>query len=220
MIMALFIGIGIYIAWLWRARQIRKEHMLRTTIASDLHDEIGSALTRISLSSELMNIKKQMDTRVMERISTDSKSAITSISDIIWSVDARNDNKDDLVLRMKEHAYNLLGEIATINFDVFGLDNVSNLPQLLRQNIYLIFKEAINNIAKHSTSPEVWITLNNQSAGMTIMIKNTIDPKKPKAAYAGQGLKNMQMRAERMKATLDIANDEKCFLITIKMKRW
>ncbi|MCO5950469.1 sensor histidine kinase [Mucilaginibacter flavidus] len=210
----------IYLAWLARVRKIRNEHLLRTTIASDLHDEIGSALTRISLSSELMNIKQQMDTKVVERISTDSKSAIASISDIIWSVDARNDNKDDLVLRMKEHAYNMLDEIAMVHFDVFGLDNVSNLPQLLRQNIYLIFKEAINNIAKHSTGPEVWITLNNQSAGMTIMIKNTIDPKKPTAAYAGQGLKNMQMRAKRMKATLDIINDGKCFLITIKMKRW
>lgn len=217
---ALILAAGIYAAWLARIRKIRSEHLLRTTIASDLHDEIGSALTRISLSSELMNIKQQMDTKVVERISSDSKSAIASISDIIWSVDARNDNKDDLVMRMKEHAYNMLDEIATVHFDVFGLDKVSTLPQLLRQNIYLIFKEAINNIAKHSTGPEVWITLNNQPAGMTIMIKNTIDPKKPRAAYAGQGLKNMQMRAKRMKANLDITTDGKCFLITIKMKRW
>ncbi|WP_295801640.1 hypothetical protein [Mucilaginibacter sp.] len=218
-IMAFFIGIGIYIAWLWRARQIRKQHLLRTTIASDLHDEIGSALTRISLSSELMNIKKQMDTKIVERISTDSKSAIASISDIIWSVDARNDNKDDLILRMKAHASNMLEGLATINFEVHGLENVVNLPQLVRQNIYLIFKEAINNIAKHNVNPQVWIILNNQLTGMTVTLKNTIEQRQ-KAAFIGQGLKNMEMRAKRMKASLDVVNEDGIFSITIKMKRW
>jgi hypothetical protein len=219
-IVVLLVALLIYVAWLERVRKIRNEHLLRTTIASDLHDEIGSALTRISMSSELMNIKQQMDTKVVERISNDSKNAIASISDIIWSVDARNDTKDDLILRMKQHTYNMLEDIATINFEVHGLDKAANLPQLTRQNIYLIFKEAINNIARHNARPEVWIVLNNQLAGMTITIKNTIDLKKQRSSFIGQGLKNMQMRAKRMKAALDISNAGEMFTITIKMKRW
>jgi hypothetical protein len=219
LLMAFVLASIIYAIWLNRVNKIRNEHLLRTTIASDLHDEIGSALTRISLSSELMNIKQQLDAGVVERISVDSKSAIASISDIIWSVDARNDNKDDLILRMKEHAYNMLDEIAEMNFEVHGLEKVVNLPQLTRQNIYLVFKEAINNIAKHNVNPHVWIILNNQLNGMTITIKNTIN-KRQKPVYAGQGLKNMQMRVKRMRATLDIVNDDSLFSVTIKMKRW
>jgi len=103
---------------------------------------------------------------------------------------------------------------------VSGLDRVTNLPQLVRQNIYLVFKEAINNIAKHNTNPEVWITLNNQLKGMTITIKNTIAEKKPASTHTGQGLRNMQMRAKRMKATLDILNKKDVFSIVIRMKRW
>ena len=219
-IIALIIALTIYIAWLARVRKIKDEHLLRTTIASDLHDEIGSALTRISLTSELMNIKQQLDTKVVARISNDSKEAIASISDIIWSIDARNDTRDDLVARMREHTYNMLEGVASVNFETSGLDGVTNLPQLVRQNIYLIFKEAINNIAKHNANAEVWIMLNNQLKGMTITIKNTTGDRKPGSAHTGQGLRNMQMRAKRMKATIDILNNEGMFLITIKMKRW
>jgi len=220
LILALLVALAIYGAWLYRVAKIRGEHLLRTTIASDLHDEIGSALTRISLTSELMNIKQQLDSKVVERISNDSKDAIASISDIIWSIDARNDTQDDLVARMREHAHNMLDGMASMNFEVSGLDKVTNLPQLVRQNIYLIFKEAINNIAKHSTNPSVWIVLHNQLKGMTITIKNTAGDTKKASAHSGQGLRNMRMRAKRMKATLDILHEEGMFSITIKMKRW
>jgi len=220
LIVALLIGLVIYAAWLYRVSKIRSEHLLRTTIASDLHDEIGSALTRISFSSELMNIKQQLDSNVVEKISVDSKGAIASISDIIWSVDARNDTTDDLLLRIREHAGNMLENAAALHFDAHGLERVTTLPQLVRQNIYLVFKEAINNIARHNVSPEVWISLDNQPGGMTITIKNTIDHGKEKSTYTGQGLRNMQMRAKRIKASLDINNDSRVFSITIRMRRW
>jgi ligand-binding sensor domain-containing protein len=217
-IIILLIACG-YWAWKYNANKIKYEHQMRTKIASDLHDEIGSALTRISLSSELMSIEKKMDNEALERISTDSKNAITSISDIIWSVDARNDNRENLVLRMKEHAYNMLEDMADVSFEVSGLDKVITLPQLVRQNLYLIFKEAINNIARHNYNPKVSIAFNNQLSGMTITIKNTIN-RKSKPAFVGQGLRNIQMRAKRMKATADILDAEGIFSIIIKMKRW
>jgi len=219
-LVAVLAALLIYLAWLARVRKIRDEHLLRTTIASDLHDEIGSALTRISFSSELMNIKQQMDSSVVEKISVDSKGAIASISDIIWSVDARNDTTDDLLLRIREHAGNMLENAAALHFDAQGLERVTTLPQLVRQNIYLVFKEAINNIARHNVSPEVWISLDNQPGGMTITIKNTIDHGKEKSTYTGQGLRNMQMRTKRIKASLDISNDGRVFSVAIRMRRW
>jgi len=220
LLIGLIIALLIYLAWLWRLRKIREQHQLRTTIASDLHDEIGSALTRISFSSELMNIKQQMDSKVVEKISADSKGAIASISDIIWSVDARNDTTDDLLLRIREHANNMLENAAALHFDIQGLEQVTTMPQLVRQNIYLVFKEAINNIARHNISPEVWISLENRPGGMTITIKNTIDISKERSPYTGQGTRNMQMRAKRIKASLDISNDGHYFCIIIRMRRW
>jgi signal transduction histidine kinase/ligand-binding sensor domain-containing protein len=218
--LAAIVGLLVYMAWLSRLNKIRKDQQLRTTIASDLHDEIGSALTRISMSSELMHIKQQPDAKVIEHISDDSKNAIASISDIIWSIDARNDNKEDLLLRMRQHAFVMLEDNAEINFEATGLDKVVNLPQLIRQNIYLIFKEAINNIVKHNRHTRVWITLNNQPSGMTITIKNTTNELAKQSGYTGQGLKNMKMRAQRIKGRLDIVNADAMYSIIIRMKKW
>ena len=183
---------------------------MRTAIASDLHDEIGSTLTRISINSELLTMGESADKEALETISNDSKKAISSISDIIWSVDARNDNKEDLVLRMKDHAHKMLEDIAEVHYSVNGLSSTINIPQSLRQNIYLIFKEAINNIIRHNVSPEVWINIENGHDGFTMEIKNTVQQKKG-TGYKGQGLKNMEMRAKRINATVKVTETEGVF---------
>ena len=216
---ALFIGLIIYMAWRYNANKIRQEQQMRTAIASDLHDEIGSTLTRISINSELLTMGESTDKEALEIISNDSKKAISSISDIIWSVDARNDNKEDLVLRMKDHAHKMLEDIAEVHYSVNGLSSTVNIPQSLRQNIYLIFKEAVNNIIRHNVSPKVWINLENGHDGFTMEIKNSIQHKKS-TGYKGQGLKNMEMRARRINATIKISETEGVFSVTLHMKEW
>jgi signal transduction histidine kinase len=205
----------------WRAKlaKIRREHQLRTAIASDLHDEIGSALTRISISSELLSMQDHNESPVLERISTDSKKAIASISDIIWSIDARNDNFEDLVLRMREHASNMLDSPAyEMSFVTAGLESIHSIPQVLRQNLYLIFKEAINNIARHSSAGKVLIELKNTSRSFSMTIKNDMKKADHRASdHTGQGLRNMQMRAKRMNAQLDTRQTGSGFELTMTM---
>jgi hypothetical protein len=209
----------IYMAWRYNANKIRQEQQMRTAIASDLHDEIGSTLTRISINSELLTMGETADKDALETISNDSKKAISSISDIIWSVDARNDNKEDLVLRMKDHAHKMLEDIAEVHYSVNGLSSTVNIPQSLRQNIYLIFKEAVNNIIRHNVSPEVWIMIENGHDGFMMEVKNTIQHKKG-TGYRGQGLKNMEMRAKRINATVKVDETDGIFSVTLKMKEW
>jgi signal transduction histidine kinase/ligand-binding sensor domain-containing protein len=218
-IIALVIALTIYMTWLARVRKIKDEHLLRTTIASDLHDEIGSTLTRISINTELLSMSKNINGEDLEVISNDSKKAISSISDIIWSVDARHDNKEDLVLRMKDHAHKMLEDIAEVHYAVSGLSSSTNIPQSLRQNIYLIFKEAINNIIRHNVSPEVWINIENGHDGFIMEITNTIQHKKG-TGYKGQGLKNMEMRAKRINASVKVAETEGIFSVILQMKEW
>jgi signal transduction histidine kinase len=207
--------------YLWRNRiaKIKREHQLRTAIASDLHDEIGSALTRISISSELLSMQQQNESPVLERISTDSKKAIASISDIIWSIDARNDNFEDLVLRMREHASNMLDSPAfETGFVTAGLEEIHSIPQVLRQNLYLVFKEAINNIARHSRGGNVAIELRNSSRFFSMTIINQMEKGSHRASeHTGQGLRNMHMRAKRMNAHLETLATEAGFEIRMVM---
>jgi hypothetical protein len=214
LILVIFI---VYLAWRYNANKIRQEQQMRTIIASDLHDEIGSTLTRISINSELFSMREHADKSVLEKISDDSKKALSSISDIIWSIDSRNDNNEDLMSRMKDHAHKMLEDIAHVHYRFEGLANAVNIPQTLRQNLYLIYKEAVNNIVRHNYEPSVWIRLQNSSNGFVMEIKNTIQRKQP-GGYKGQGLKNMQMRAKRINATIEIFEDDEIFSVILKMK--
>jgi ligand-binding sensor domain-containing protein/two-component sensor histidine kinase len=213
--------ICIIVFYFWRAKisKIKREHQLRTAIASDLHDEIGSALTRISISSELLSMEHHEEFPVLERISRDSKKAIASISDIIWSIDARNDNFDDLVLRMREHVSNMLDSPAfDTNFLTSGIEEIHSIPQVLRQNLYLVFKEAVNNIARHSTGGKVNIELRNTARLFSMTIINEMEKNSHRPSeHTGQGLRNMQMRAKRMNAQLETLATEAGFELRLLM---
>lgn len=154
------------------------------------------------------------DNAILERISTDSKNAISSISDIIWSVDSRNDTWSDLIMRMREHAYVLLEDSAQLNFTVNDSDDEHEIYQEVRQNLYLIFKEAVTNISRHNLATEVWIEIKNSDSLFSFMIKNKVKSIKD-SAYTGQGLSNIEMRAQRIKSVLKIENNQNFFVITL-----
>lgn len=207
---------------LWRSRVIRlsEEQQLRTAIASDLHDEIGSTLTRISLSSELLLLNYKMDSTTLKQISDDSKKAISSISDIIWSIDARNDTNNDLIFRMREYTNKMLENITdNIKFTAEGFDGIAVIPQLIRQNLYLIFKESVNNIVKHNFQPEVDISLVNNAYKLEMVICNTTLSPKKQDVIGGQGLRNIKMRAKRMNAILEIAHINNRFTIQLTLNK-
>jgi hypothetical protein len=216
LILMILLG-GIYSFWRLKVARIIREQQLRTAIASDLHDEIGSALTRISMSSEIMLMGRH-DNAILERISTDSKKAISSISDIIWSVDARNDTWSDLIMRMREHAYVLLEDHAQLNFIINDKDEDNHMLQEVRQNLYLIFKEAITNIARHNLATDVWIEISNTELAFGFMIKNKIHSVID-SGYTGQGLNNIKMRAKRIRAILTIENNPEYFIVSLQYSK-
>jgi signal transduction histidine kinase len=209
-----------YAIWREKLGKIRREQQLRTAIASDLHDEIGSALTRISISSELLTLRpKQDNEEALHRISTDSKKAIASISDIIWSIDARNDNSADLVMRMREHAKHLLDpSFFDVSIRVEGFDDQKLLPQAMRQNFYLMFKEAVNNIARHGKSGIVEIRLRKNRDGIVLLLRNELkEAKIEEAVHKGQGLRNIAMRVHRLRGTVESGPVNGFFKVQIEL---
>ena len=196
---------ALYFLYRIRLKRLLELERLRVKIASDLHDDIGSALTRISIESELLNTN--IDTRgsreSLKRIGIMSREIITTMSDVVWSIDSRNDSIEDLLNRMKDFSFSLFSLKNTrVQFDTKNLDMSRKLKVDLRQNIYLIFKEAIINAAKYSASDQIFISLMNKE-GKFIM---TIDD--PAALFSpqkltGHGLRNMQMRAARVKGNIE-----------------
>lgn len=207
-------GVG-YGALRYRLEEKLRMERLRTQLASDLHDEVSGLLAGISMQSELLRSKVDEDPVLDEKlqhIRQASQRAMSKISDVIWSIDARRDNIGQLISRMEEHADEVLLPLdVQYKIKLKGLEREKPIPANVRQDVYFIYKEAINNAAKHARATFVNITLEQTQQYFTLTIQ---DNGVGNAALAtpegvrGQGLSNMQMRAQRLNATLDMHNGD------------
>lgn len=196
----LLLVIIIYSIARFRLQQLLALQKLRTKIASDLHDEVGSMLTRISILTEVLKYQKLKNPEI-DQIASVSRMATTTMSDVLWSIDARNDKIGNLIDRMRDHADSLLLPLhKNIIFHTQNIDTGTSMKMQERQNTLLIFKEAINNIAKHSNASEVNITFEHAAHGLFLSISD--NGSNINTSKTGQGLKNIEMRAHELNATI------------------
>jgi ligand-binding sensor domain-containing protein/two-component sensor histidine kinase len=212
-LLATLAGTGaIWLAWRQRLRQVRQVEQVRTRLAADLHDEVGAWLTRVSMHAELARTGQYAPERQQQqlaRITEASRQAIATMSDVVWAVDARNDRLGDLLGRMQELAEALLTPAGrSYTFRQQGLNPSYLLPPALRQNLFLIYKEALHNYLRHSAAPEVRIFLGHRDGALHLEIADDGPPRTPAVRGSGQGLRNMELRARSLRgAQLTISHE-------------
>ncbi len=217
----IILGIG-YSIHLYRLNRVRELERLRIQIASDLHDEIGSALTKIAVHSEIIGTTTEKSKVVLssQKIGNMSREIITTLSDVVWSIDSRNDTVGDLIDRMRDFLETVFpaGSIH-IDFQTQGLHFDQKITQTFRQNIYLIFKEAVNNAAKHSGADEIKISLINDDGKFKMDITDNGTGIESIEKHSGHHvLENMQMRAKRIGGELRIEEPERGTCVTLIAK--
>ncbi len=179
---------------------------IRNSISNDLHDEIGSTLTSISILSNVSNLaleKQPLQAKEMiQQIAIQSKAIQQSMSDIVWSIRPENENIDNLTTRIREYAAQTLEPLqisASISLD----DNMQNqkLSMHYRKELLLICKEAINNIAKHSGATKASVLLQKNNQHILLLIS---DNGQWKGSTTGTGNKSMAERAATLGGVLQI----------------
>lgn len=180
---------------------------MRTRIANDLHDDIGSTLSSISILSEILS--KHLDhpnsAEMINKIGNNAHSMLESMDDIIWAVNPANDKFQNLGLRIREYAIPLF-ESRNISFHIQFPDSLAtmHLSMELRRNIYLIAKEAVNNLVKYSQSETAIIEVFEHNSMLTLNILDNgvgFDSALPSSR---NGLRNMHYRAGQINAELQI----------------
>lgn len=184
-------------------KEIEKQK-IRNRIAQDLHDEIGSNLSSISLMSELIQDNENIDAEASEkikRIHTVANGSTQSIRDIVWLTNPSSDSVKDLIAKMKEVADNTLGKF-NLNFDYpIDVSEIILLPETKR-NLFFIYKEALNNIVKHAEAKNVEIKLLVEKGSILLSIKDDGKGFSPSDNVPGNGLKNIRSRANEINAEL------------------
>jgi ligand-binding sensor domain-containing protein/two-component sensor histidine kinase len=219
----------LYIIFQYRLEQKLKMERIRTRLSSDLHDEVSGLLSGIAMQSDvlLLSTDDPSNKEKLSQIGEVSRKALSKMSDVIWSIDSRKDRVEELIKRMQEHSNEILTPLdIAYRLNVSRLELQQKLPVTLRQNLYFIFKEAINNVAKHSGASIVEINLRNdgnqfimsiQDNGRGLHRQNGANNGSKKS---GQGLSNLKMRAYRIDAELHIIQNEKGFEVVLKRKKF
>jgi signal transduction histidine kinase/ligand-binding sensor domain-containing protein len=184
------------------------EDGLRRKIARDLHDEIGSTLTSINIISKVAMQQagaNENATHQFKKIKENSHKMMDSMADMIWAINPGNDSFHKIILRMKEFASEIL-EPAGIKY-MFEtdreLESISfNSEQ--RKNIYLIFKEALNNSVKYSGCTNIHIALHKKEETLNMAITDDGIGFMEPESHSGNGLANMRYRAGELGGNLSI----------------
>jgi len=206
----LVIGGIIVLIIYFRVKHLLDIERLRTKLAADLHDNIGSSLTEISILSEVISkkISSQDDNvrKSLNMISVNSRNLIDNMSDIVWLVNPKRDSLYDLILRLRD-TYSELSSYTSISFrseNIKSLEKVS-LSMEHRQHLYLIFKEAINNCITHSGCSEITLDASVRGKKLQMMLKdNGKGFSTNEISNGGNGLNNMRNRAATIGGTIDI----------------
>ena len=184
-------------------RQLLAVERLRTRLAADLHDDIGSSLTEIAILSEVIAYQLREERRELkkniQRISRTARELVDRMSDIVWLVNPKRDSLYDLILRLKDNYAEMLTgtDISFRSENLKSLEKVS-LSMEHRQHLYLIFKEGINNAITHSGGSEILLNARVQGRRLEMELRDNGRGFESETRREGNGLSNMQARARKI----------------------
>ncbi|HYF33315.1 MAG TPA: two-component regulator propeller domain-containing protein [Chitinophagaceae bacterium] len=205
------VAVVIYLLYRARIRRLEEKFRIRSTIARDLHDEIGSTLTSINILSLVSRSNLHKDRSraegLLQKITEQSQDMQQSMSDIIWAIKPDNDKLEDMAAHMREYlSHTLEVKNIAIHFEADEQALKTSLSMEQRRDFFLIFKEAVNNAAKYADSNAVTISLKKNKKHIVLVVADQGVGFDVTKKYSSNGLKNMQARAASLRAALTITS--------------
>ncbi len=214
------VGYGLYRLQVNRLLEVER---LRTRIASDLHDDIGSGLTRIAVLSDIAT--HQVETLLrsvpglpaaegegnsgvrtsIRKVGRIARELVDAMSDVVWSIDPRHESAASLIQRIRTHATELCeGRNIALKFESYEVPDVDRLsPETLR-GLLLLTKEAVTNVARHSRCTEARIRIGLGKKEISVDVTDNGIGFIAAGGKAGNGLRNMRERAEKAGGTFSL----------------
>lgn len=198
-----------------RVRRLLELERVRTRIATDLHDDLGATLTRVSVLSEVarraVDGEPDQARDLLSEIGETARSLIDSTGDIIWAIDPRRDDLVSLLARARRFAADLLQPAGIAwSVEVRGEPVGVSLSGEVRRHVLLMLKESLHNVVRHAAARRVALTVEVRPALLVFTVEDDgrgIGPAAEQAAAergGGQGLRNLRARALAMRARLRI----------------
>jgi ligand-binding sensor domain-containing protein/signal transduction histidine kinase len=208
---AIAVGLVAYRVHRYRLAQVLKLERVRMRIATDLHDDIGSSLSQVSVLSEVISRRIKNDPAVAEPLMTIgnvSRDLVDSLNDIVWAINPRRDRLSDLVQRMRRFA----SDVFTAREIDFTFRAPQSQPDVrvgadMRRDVFLIFKESVNNIVRHSQCSRADINFEVTDGSLKLTIADDGHGLNGQPNGEGNGLFSMRQRAANLGGSFDLISN-------------
>jgi signal transduction histidine kinase/ligand-binding sensor domain-containing protein len=207
-LLSLVIAGILYAIYQYRINQLLHLQQVRNRISADLHDELGSTLSGISIMGSLAKREpssQELPSTLMDRIMEDVRQMSSSLDDIVWNISPKNDALSSLIARMTRYASELF-EAKQINFKLKVPERISDIKLSMdqRRNVYLIFKESVNNLVKYSKCKHAAVSIDADRRNAYLTIEDDGIGFDQYAPTDRNGIRNLKERARTLKGKLDI----------------
>ena len=203
-----------------KLRELERQAALdkeRARIAKDIHDQLGCCLTRIVLLSELMTHQRggpggpERSGKHLQQIFSSAREGIKSLDETVWAINPRNDTVPDLIDYTGQFVVDFL-RTANIRCHVDLPDQPldRHVASEVRHNVFLVIKEAVNNLVKHSHASEAWLRVSVLSDSLNMSISDNgagFNGHNGKNGHHGDGLRNMRQRMEDIGGRFNIKSE-------------
>jgi signal transduction histidine kinase len=199
-----------------RIEQVHAIERDRTRIAHDIHDEIGSGLTQLSIlshSAQAAETKEGERAGRLREIEKTVTEMTAAIDEIVWAVNPRHDSLESLI----SYLCGVVQEFARRVGLQCNIDAPYDLERLevtaeFRHELYLVVREALHNVTKHAAATEVRFSVASEPDGFVFRLedngcgfpKETTAP--TTAVPTGVGLESMRQRITKLGGTLSCTN--------------
>jgi signal transduction histidine kinase/streptogramin lyase len=207
----LSLGVGAHTLHRHRVRRLLELERVRTRIATDLHDDIGSSLSQIAILSEVVRQRvgghEESVREPLSQITCASSELMDSMSDIVWAIDPRKDHLSDLTHRMRRFSSDVF-TARHIAFEFHAPDAARDieLGADVRRQVFLIFKESVNNIVRHSNCTRATVAFSASREHITLRITDNGTGFDTTRQWDGHGLSSMRKRTQELGGTLQVVS--------------
>jgi ligand-binding sensor domain-containing protein/two-component sensor histidine kinase len=211
--------------WIYRWQLSKRMAVMhvRNRVSRDLHDDIGSTLSSINIFSSVaqdqLGEREGETKKVLEQISEGAEEMMQNMDDIVWVINPNNDAIGNLQTRMLAYAVPILeAKDIDLTTQLITNDNMLKLSMDKRKNLFLIFKEVINNIAKHSGATEAFLSLEINGKEINLSVEDNGCGFDPETTSSRNGIKNLKARAKEVCGDIQfVSNAETGTTITVKV---
>jgi two-component system sensor histidine kinase UhpB len=210
LLLVAFIAVLVISSIVLRNKRQKQLQSMRNSIADDLHDDIGSTLSSISIMSELAKAKSPEASSLLASIGESTISIQENMSDIVWAIKSENDSFENVLQRMNQFASDIL-DAKNIALDFISDEalSISRLTMKQRKNLYLFFKEVINNAAKHSDAKKISVHIFPKGHHVEMIIKDNGKGFDTSQTFHGNGMSTLKKRADELQGYFNIQSQIK-----------